>query len=112
MAYYDSEIALSVATATDLHTAGQDEELVQIRVVADATTSAQKMTFYKQVSAVDYELGYLEIPAIPSVMGVNSSPFVGTFVVPKIFLANGNKIRVKSENTDAFNLFCVTRDPI
>lgn len=112
MAKYKSQIALASATATDVHTAGQNEELLVIRIVADGTTTAQTMTFYKQVSAVDYELVHVEIPEVASVGAGAGSPFQTQVVVPECYLANTNKIRVKSENAEAFNIFVVTRDEI
>jgi len=113
MATYESHTTVNTATATTVHTCAQDEELVSIRIVAQATTAAQKMQVIKRIGgSTNYALGWVEVPARSPVGGSNQAPFSTVFTAAKCYLSNTDQIQIDSENTDAFDIHVVTRDPV
>lgn len=115
MATYQTHTTINSASVTDIHTCGQDEELVSIRIVAQSTTAEQSIEIVKQIASggpTDYSLGWVKIPAVASVLGTNGNPHEAVFVSSKCYMVNTDKIRIKSENTDAFDIHVVTRDPV
>jgi len=113
MAIYRTNAVVNSATATTVHTAGQAEELVAIRIVATSTTAAQAMKVIRRVSGpTDYTIGWVTVAAKSSVGGANGAPFSTTFTLSKMFLDNTDIIQLQSENTDVFNIEVITRDPV